>query len=413
MNKLTMYFSLVLFIILGLIPYATWGQESFDPDEKYFEARELILKGERDAGRQIAFRILERYPNYGDVLILVGRSYSWDGEYDSAAVFYKQALVSSPDYEDAYVAYIDNLFWQNDLEEAGKILEMGISRIGKQSSLLQYRKSRLLYFQEDYGSALVIAEELFESTPKMEGLLNYIQTLRRFTRVNAIGVTYDSDTFKGQLTPWHTYSVYGRTRTKLTGALIARVTQSSRFDAKGSQFEIDAYPSLGKNSYGYFNVGYSNAFFFPQFRFGTSIYWNLKKAYELEAGYRHLRFSETTHIITGSLGKYLGNWWFNFRLNLIPGKDGSSVSGNLQTRYYFKSAEDFFSIQLSTGVSPDEENRDLQSQLLNSYRARLGYQQLWTDRWMGFGFVGYSRDEINSNNFRYNLNISIGTEFRF
>jgi hypothetical protein len=51
--------------------------------------------------------------------------------------------------------------------------------------------------------------------------------------------------------------------------------------------------------------------------------------------------------------------------------------------------------------------------LLNSYRVRVGYQHLWTPRWMGFGFVGYSRDEISKTNFRNNLNISVGTEFRF
>jgi len=32
---------------------------------------------------------------------------------------------------------------------------------------------------------------------------------------------------------------------------------------------------------------------------------------------------------------------------------------------------------------------------------------------MGFGFVGYSRDEISESQFRNNLNVSIGTEFRF
>jgi YaiO family outer membrane protein len=176
---------------------------------------------------------------------------------------------------------------------------------------------------------------------------------------------------------------------------------------------LDAFPSLGKKSYGYLNVGFSEAFFFPKFRFGTSVFWNLPKAYEIEAGYRYLQFTETTHIITSSFGKYISNWWLNLRLNFIPGTEGSSSSGNLQVRYYFSGPEDFFSFQASTGVSPDEENRDFQSQLLNSYRVRVGYQHLWTPRWMGFGFVGYSRDEISKTNFRNNLNISVGTEFRF
>jgi YaiO family outer membrane protein len=403
----------LLCLLSWSLTFSLQAQESFDPDVLYQDARKLILDGKQEEGRAILQKVLGKYPTYADVLILMGRSFSWDGKYDSAAVYFERALAASPNYEDAYVGYIDDLFWEGNYEKAEKVLNQGLEKIGPGSVALKYRKSRLLNYRESYKEALDIAKEVFQADPKMEGLMAYIRNLQRLTRVNAVGGTYDYDSFMGAISPWQTYSVYGRTRTDFTGALIARVTHSQRFDSRGTQAELDAYPSLGKNSYGYFNVGYSGASFFPTFRFGTSVFWNLPKAYELEIGYRYLQFSEVTHIITGSVGKYVSNWWFNFRLNFIPGTEGSSTSGNLQTRYYFKGPEDFVGLQVSTGVSPDEESRDFQSQLLNSYRVRLGYQQLWTDRWMGFGFVGYSRDEISKGNFRNNLNISIGTEFRF
>lgn len=411
-NFKTLLFYGFLFLVL-LKSNAGWAQESFDPDQLFLDARKLILDGKRDEGREILYKVLNKYPEYGDVLILMGRSFAWDGKYDSAAIYFERALVSSPTYEDAYIAYIDDLFWSENYEKADSVVQLGLEKIGPQSMDLKYRYSRLLYYKEDYKSALKIANEVFAKAPKTEGLLGYIETLRRKTRINAVGATYDYDYFYGELTPWNTYSVYGRTHTDFTGSLIARVTHSERFDGRGTQAELDAFPSLGKNKYGYFNVGYSQSSFFPKFRFGTSVFWNLPKAYELEAGYRLLQFSDITHIITASAGKYISNWWLNLRLNFIPGKDGSSTSANFQTRYYFNGPEDFFSLQLSTGVSPDEETRDFQSQLLNSYRARFGYQHLWTSRWMGFGFVGYSRDEISENQFRNNLNVSIGTEFRF
>ena len=405
---------LLSFLVMAIsFPKEGSAQESFDPDELYANARKLILDGKRTEGRLILSKVLSKYPDYGDVLVLMGRSYAWDGKYDSAAIYFEKALLASPSYEDVYVAYIDDLFWSENYERAGEVIALGLEKIGPQSTELKYRYSRLLYYKEDYKNALKAANEVFSKAPKTEGLLGYIETLRRKTRINAVGATYDYDYFYGDLSPWNTYSVYGRTHTDFTGSLIARVTHSERFDGRGTQAELDAFPSLGKNKYGYFNVGYSQASFFPKFRFGTSVFWNLPKAYELEAGYRYLQFSDVTHIITGSAGKYIGNWWLNLRLNFIPGKDGSSTSANFQTRYYFSGPEDFFSIQLSTGVSPDEETRDFQSQLLNSYRARIGYQHLWTSRWMGFGFVGYSRDEISEKQFRNNLNISIGTEFRF
>jgi YaiO family outer membrane protein len=138
----------------------------------------------------------------------------------------------------------------------------------------------------------------------------------------------------------------------------------------------------------------------------------LPKAWEIEGGYRYLGFTEVTHMLTSSVGKYVGNWWINFRINVIPSDGQVSSSGQLQARYYFKTAEDFFSIQLGTGVSPDEETRD-QSQLLNSYRMRVGYQQLISPKLMIFGFTGFSRDEMSADNFRKNFNLSIGTEYRF
>jgi YaiO family outer membrane protein len=138
-----------------------------------------------------------------------------------------------------------------------------------------------------------------------------MQTLQRYSRNNAVGIGYDYDNFSGDISPWNTFSVYVRTTTKWTGSLIGRVAQSSRFDNTGTLFELDAYPSLGKNAYAYFNIGGSGASFFPNFSIGASIYYSLPKSWEIEEGYRYLKFSDATNIYTASLGKYLGNWGLN------------------------------------------------------------------------------------------------------
>jgi YaiO family outer membrane protein len=390
------------------------AQDSFDPDALLLEARALILDGKYDAGRKIAFRALTKYPTYADILILVGRSYAWEGKNDSASIYLERAILASPDYEDGYAAYLDNLSWADQYDQADIVLAKARENLGQPlPNDIRYKESRLLYYKEEYNSAYDIAEELFEKKYKNEELLDYMQTLRRLRRDNAVGMTYDYDNFLGDITPWNTFSIYGRTRTKLTGSMIARVTQSSRFDASGTLFELDAYPSLGENAYAYVNIGGSGAGFFPSFRFGASIYYSLSNAWEIEGGYRYLKFSVPTNIYTASLGKYVGNWWFNLRGNLIPGVGNSlGTSANLQARYYFKTGEDFFSMQMSTGVSPDEETRD-PTQLLNSYRVRLGYQQLITDRFMIDFYSGYSRDELGPDRFRNNLNLSLGVEYRF
>lgn len=406
--------ALILLFSIMALSITVKAQDSFDPDVLLVDARTLILDGKYVEGRKIAFRALSKYPDYADILILVGRSYAWEGKNDSASIYLDRAIIASPEYEDGYSAYLDNLSWAEQYDKAEEVLAKARVNLGTPlPNSLRYKESRLLYFQEDYNAAYKIAVDLFEKKYKNENLLDYVLTLQRLRRNNAVGVTYDYDTFEGDLTPWNTFSVYARTRTKLTGTLIGRVTQSSRFEDNGTLFELDAYPSLGKKAYAYLNVGGSSASFFPDFRFGTSVYYNLPKAWEIEGGFRYLKFADPTYIYTASLGKYVGNWWFNLRSNLIPGTGNSlGTSANLQARYYFKTGEDFFSLQLSSGVSPDEETRD-PTQLLNSYRIRGGYQQLVTERFMIYGFSGYSRDELGPDRFRNNLNFSLGIEYRF
>lgn len=404
---------LLIFLLVLSFSKLVSAQDTFDPDELLVQARELILDGKYSEGRKIAFKALSQYPDYADILILVGRSYAWEGTYDSASIYLERAIVASPTYADGYSAYLDNLSWAEKFDKAKEVLTRAKSNLGSPlPDQIRYKESRLNYYLEEYDLAYEQAQELFKKNYSEEGFLAYIQSLQRLRRNNAVGATYDYDTYFGDISPWNTFSVYGRTRTDLTGSLIARVTNSSRFDDNGTLFELDAYPSLGKNSYAYLNVGGSSASFFPKLRIGASIYYNLPKAWEIDAGYRYLGFTEVTHIYTASLGKYTGNWWLNLRVNLIPDDSGVSTSGNIQARYYFKTAEDFFSIQLSTGVSPDEETRD-QSQLLNSYRARIGYQQLVTSRFMISGYSGYSRDELSTDRYRNNFNISAGVEYRF
>jgi YaiO family outer membrane protein len=404
---------IVIFSILSSISIVQ-GQDSFDPDELLVQARELILDDKYKEGRKIAFRALDKYPTYADILILVGRSYAWEGKNDSANIYFERAIVASPNYDDGYIGYLDNLFWSDNYTKADEVLSRAKTNFGTAlPDGITYRESRLHYYREQYKEAFDLVNALFKKGFKTEGMLGYMKNLERFRKVNSVGVTYDYDTFQGAIEPWNTWSLYASTRTKFTGTLIARVTQSDRFNNFGTLVELDAYPSIGKNGYAYLNVGGSGASFFPKFRLGASYFHNLEKAWEIEGGYRYLGFSSATHIFTSSVGKYVGNWWLNLRINVIPDVTlGTSTSMQFTGRYYFSTAEDFFSIQLSSGVSPDEETRDL-SQLLNSYRARIGFQHLVSPKFMVYSFTGYSRDELSTENFRNNMNLLLGLEFRF
>ncbi|MFC0185972.1 YaiO family outer membrane beta-barrel protein [Pseudarcicella hirudinis] len=182
--------------------------------------------------------------------------------------------------------------------------------------------------------------------------------------------------------PWNIASLSYSTRTGI-GSVIGRVSYANRFSSNGLQAEIDAYPRISNVFYSYLNVGYSDDLpVFPKFRAGMSLYANLPKSFEGEVGFRYLKFSSETWIYTASLGKYIGNYWFNLRTFLVPGNTNLSQSYTLTTRYYYGEADDYISVGIGTGISPDESRSVLiERQLkLNSKKVNLGLSKIFNKR---------------------------------
>ncbi|WP_373398574.1 hypothetical protein V8V91_02290 [Algoriphagus halophilus] len=154
-------------VSLLLLAFLSFGslmaQDSFDPDELLKEARTLIFDKKYQEGRKIAFRALEKYPDYADILILVGRSYAWEGKNDSASIYLERAIIASPIYSDGYSAYLDNLMWAGDYDQADEVLAKAKSNFNEGlPDNLKYKESRLYYFRESYDEAYEIAEELLK-----------------------------------------------------------------------------------------------------------------------------------------------------------------------------------------------------------------------------------------------------------
>jgi YaiO family outer membrane protein len=143
--------------------------------------------------------------------------------------------------------------------------------------------------------------------------------------------------------------------------VIGRINYANRFRTSGVQFEADAYPRISRLFYAYLNVGYSNDVgIFSKYRAGFSLYSNLPHSWEADAGFRYLYFSSDTWIYTLSAGKYYRNWWFNFRTYLTPGQFHISQSYTLSARYYYGGSDDYLSMSIGTGISPDDRSNNIQ-----------------------------------------------------
>jgi YaiO family outer membrane protein len=147
-------------------------------------------------------------------------------------------------------------------------------------------------------------------------------------------IDYTHDYFDQDLNSWKMFAIAVKRKFPL-GAIIARTNLAERFDQKGAQFEVDAYPSLGKGRYAYLNFGYSGSSIFPEYRLGGELYQALGAGFEISAGVRESWFpSSSTTEWTGSLAKYFGAFYIAAHPVFVRHSIGNSFSGFLELKAY-------------------------------------------------------------------------------
>ncbi len=319
--------------------------------QTYDEARKFAFGGERAKARSICKQILSEGFN-SDVALLLGRTYAWDGLYDSARVVLNEVLMQKPGNMEAYDALSDVEYWSGNYEKAVNILED--------------------YLRKNSGQ---------------EEFIRKLRDYRLDLMKNKIKINYTVDFFEKDYNrdPWQITALSYSRKTKL-GSVVARANYANRFGNKGFQYEIDAYPKFTENSYVYLNYGFSNNSLFPKNRYGMEWYQNLPKAFETSLGMRLLQFSDSyVDIYTATIGKYAGNYWFSLRSYVTPDTTGTSVSGSLQVRRYFSDPENYLGFKMGHGVSPDE-SRDIfdSAQRLNLKKGslRLDYNHILNHRFI-------------------------------
>lgn len=237
------------------------------------------------------------------------------------------------------------------------------------------------------------------------------QTRSRET-YTAVGVDYDYENFD-ELSDWHLTSVEVKRKGSL-GSIIGRVTHGDRFDRTGQQFEVDAYPRLGRGTYAYLNVGYSDDSIFPKHRLGAQIYRSLPRSWEASLGVRWLDFENSDATIwTGSIGKYKGNWYFSAQPYVSEKDPGTSASVHGLARRYYRTADDYLGVRVGYGEVPEQAIFLADPVELQSWSARIEGKRRIT-RWLIFsGSLGVREQEIRRGSERQSVFASVGIERRF
>ena len=417
-------FSILTLVLFVVVVFAqNKSKDTTSNDVLYKKARELAYNGSRAKSREICYAILKKDNNLYDVAVLLGRTYAWDKQYDSARAVLKRVIVSKPGYYDAIDALIDVEFWNDKYNDALNYANTGLSFHKNDEAYLLKKAKALSYLNRNDEAVDVINQLLLLNTTNKDAL-NLLESIKESKRLNTIAANYSVDAFKHS-SPWiYSYLQYSR-RTKLLGSFITRLNYADRFSYSGFQLECDAYPTIRKGTYLYLNAGYANNQIYPLTRIGLEIYQKLPASFELSAGFRYLNFnnkllsafdSTKVMIYTASLGKYYGNYWFSLRTYITPGAKAVSKSFNLIARRYFSNADNYLSLTLGTGYSPDDHKYAFVEPtlyFLKSEKAYLEYQHKLSKRFMVNLGTGIAYEEFYPKLYRYRYSFSATIYYKF
>ncbi|WP_316832883.1 YaiO family outer membrane beta-barrel protein [Pedobacter aquatilis] len=337
----------------------------------------------------------------------------------------KDTLNASKSYRSVLKAYPADTFSRNQLinlsvakgerNNALLLIDEGQQYYADKESI-QLKKLGILQDSEDKKTAYQYSKSLAAQYPESEKIRTINNDLFLLTRQNRIGLNYGITAFDQQgRKPWNLYSAWYM-RSEEGGALVARLNYADRRDAKGYQFEVEAYPKHN-TGYSYINLAYSNALIFPRFKFGYSYFLPFNNSWEAEMGVRYLNSYLNYYSITAGLGKYFGNFWLNGKTFITP--NGEKVAGSyiLSGRYLINgSPDDYFTAIAGYGFSPDDRGRNFEiTERLNlqSVRFTLGYQRtLWKRNIVGL-FGTWNNQEYVPGRKRNEFDAQISFQHKF
>ena len=378
--RFTKTYSLLFILFSFLTLHQVSAQEELTTDELFIKARTAAFD-EDDYPKAIELTklALEKSPNYADVRIFLGRLYTWTDKNAEARKAFERVLNENPGHEDGSLAYASLEYWNDNSKKALEILNKGIEKHPRSEDLLLL-KARVQKNLKKYAEANNTLNQLLKINPKLTEARSLGESIRNVSSKNQIGADYEYVYFDQRFDdPWHLATIDYSRSTKI-GSIIGRINYANRFQSNGTQFNIDAYPSISDTFYAYLSGGIaSSGSIFPEYRAGASLYANLPAAFEGEVGFRMLSFDETTWIYTASVAKYVSNFWINARTFITPDNDNVSHSYSLNVRYYIAGADDFLSFGIGTGIDPDDNANNIQfggnsTYKLQSNNISLGYR---------------------------------------
>lgn len=332
---------------------------SANADSAFMQARDLAFEKEYEASRKLLSILILEDPDNLEYRMFRLRTFLWEKKHDDARREIPLEIEKDTNFITPYELQVLNELYDKEYDDVIDFCDKGIKRFPKNNEFFLTQKAQALTSQNEYRKALEAVNEAQKSYPESNELKQLKTFLLNQLIVEGVAVGAFIDVFSKNYNPWlYGFVQYGKLTT--VGAFIARINIAERnqelLPSFGVQGEIDAYPRLGRRSYGYLNVGYSPSLIFPNFRFGAEYFTMLGKTkIEGSLGIRYLDFlTNYVFMYTGSVGYYWGNNYAQFRPFVISDINGYGVTYNFTYRRFFSGKGDFVQIIAGGGIIPDE-----------------------------------------------------------
>lgn len=361
---------------------------SANQDSAFMQARDLAFDEKYRTSRKILGLLILEDPDNLEYRMFRLRTFLWEKKHDAARKEIPKEIAKDTNFITPYELQVLNEVYAKEYEDAIEYCDAGITRFPKNNLFFHTQKAQSYTSMNEYHEALDAVNAGQKNYPDNYELKQLKTFLLNQLIVEGVAVGVFTDIFTKNYNPWvYGFIQYG----KLTnvGAFIARLNVAERnqefLPSFGVQGEIDAYPRLGRKSYGYLNVGYSPSQIYPNFRFGAEYFSMLgNTSLEWSFGIRYLDFlTNYVFMYTGSLGYYWGNNYAQFRPFVISDNFGYGVTFNFTYRRFFSGKGDFLQLIAGGGVVPDENvipllgnNPDIENFLLDNQYLGIAYQKI-------------------------------------
>jgi len=204
-------------------------------------------------------------------------------------------------------------------------------------------------------------------------------------------------------------SIFG----KVNYGMTSKILDGEYLEPKsyGLQYELDYYQRLTKSTTSWWNYAYSNSTIFPDHRFMMRVWQKLPAAFLVSGGMSYYNFyGNHTHFLNFGLEKYVGKYWFEYKIFVPLYQPNVATSHFLSARRFFK---DINYLQLTVGYGPsDDDPWDADNyKLLNAYRAGILYVTNVGDRFRIRAGVNYMYENYNENDWRNRYSLAVGLTF--